>query len=216
MLRLILVRENCTLSVDLEGKLGGSRSHIALLQACIDGIDLLPPLQFVFDIHRVPRILRAGGPCTLRELLENPRLTKIFPCCRGGADALYSELSIAIEGVFDSGVVVDYMLLRRPLNKPRKHDVVLHHWLGEESSPLQHISSMVFVEKMFEARPLPLRLFTYAIEDVIYCNKLGSCLLSALQEDNSLEMGFSLQPLTPHRSHSATFFAAALVSRLLS
>ncbi|KAL1505114.1 hypothetical protein AB1Y20_008873 [Prymnesium parvum] len=45
---------------------------------------------------------------------------------------------------------------------------------------------------MFEKRPLPLRLFTYSIEDVIYCNQLFAKLREALVDNGYAELCDSL------------------------
>ncbi|KAL1529508.1 hypothetical protein AB1Y20_000454 [Prymnesium parvum] len=101
------------------------------------------------------------------------------------------EFDICLRGVFDTGIA-DCVLLRRALNKPRKLQTVLWHWLGEENVPLQYKDGFVFTEYMFEERPLPQRLFVYAIEDVLFCNKLHSALVAALVGADRLELCLEL------------------------
>ena len=215
-------RPSLTLSVDLEGKLGGPRSNIALLQLCMESSDdSEPPLQIVLDIHRCPTVLRRRGSGSFCDILENPSVVKVLHCCRGDAAALHTEFDICLQGVFDTGIA-DCVLLRRVLNKPRKLQTVLWHWLGEENVPLQYKDGFIFTEHMFEERPLPHRLFVYAIEDVLFCNKLYSSLVAALVEAGRLELCLELcrlrQPESflpeSHPSHSPLqFVVAALVDQ---
>ncbi len=57
---------------------------------------------------------------------------------------------------------------------------------------LTYKAKLVHVPQMFEAAPLPLHLFVYAYEDVLYCNKLYKAQRQALQSRGLSELNRAL------------------------
>ena len=191
-----------SISVDLEGALGGQRSHISLIQLAIDAPVAHPEvgqLIYVFDTHVNRRGLMIKGPDSLRALLEETSARKILHCCNGDAAALYYEYGIKMECIFDTGIA-DCLLRGRHWNRPRNLEAVMRTYMGEEAI-MQLKGSFDFVPGMFNKRPLEYKLFVYSYEDVIFCNRLFEAQRSLLQDRGLLELCFEFSGLrAPPRS----------------
>ncbi len=180
------------LSLDLEGRLGGAHGHVALLQAAVDGVeDDAEPLVYVFDTHVNRGILSQTGPSSLRALLENPSIPKVWHCCYGDVGSLYHEYGILAKGTFDTALA-DCILLRNEVNKARGLASVLCDWLGHDAVTLTHKGAIDFEENVFIQRPLDAKLFVYAYEDVTFCGQLYNRLVEALHVKGVYELACTL------------------------
>ena len=185
--------EGVPLTVDLEGELGGYASYIALLQACVDGVDEqgeTEQLVYVFDTHLNKQALRARGPDTLCALLEDPRIPKSLHCCSGDAASLHREYGIKLNYFLDTGLA-DMLLRRREPKQQRNLAKVLRHWVSGEVQ-LTHKGAMEFVPGMFNERPLTLKNFTYAHEDVSSGGRLHNALVRELRAHDIEELAFAM------------------------
>ena len=178
-----------SVSVDLEGHALGAGGHVSLIQVSIDSVGASEPrLTFVFDTGAKSGtgvtgdfILGSHGKGTLRSILEDPSVVKVFHCCYGDTAALYHNYGILVANVFDTGVA-DSLCMNRHANKPRGLGKVLIDWLGDTVVTLSYKGSMEWTDDLWEPRPLTPKLFVYSYEDVTYCNLLYLRLSAQLSE----------------------------------
>ncbi|MDC0525350.1 DNA (cytosine-5-)-methyltransferase [bacterium] len=186
--------EHPVMAVDLEGNLGGSkwsRRHIDLLQVCVDGEHDLPPLVYVFDTDQSRQLLLAKGITSMRSLLEDPSIAKVFHCCHGDCASLFEEYDIALSNVFDTAIA-DSLINGVHYNTNRGLNAVLIDWLGEDVVHLTYKGSLVHEVGMFQQRPLPEHLFVYAYEDVLYLSMLYHRLSQILRQRGSFALWSTL------------------------
>jgi hypothetical protein len=192
-----------SLALDLEGRLGGARGHIELLQMAVDPAHpSQKQLVFVLDIHNHGSALLGTG--LLKNLLEDGGVPKIVHCSYGDASSLFNEYGIRLQGGFDTGVA-DCVLRGVGLNRQRRLDKVIHEYVPHAT--MQHKGTVEFVHGMFAQRPLPRKLFEYSYEDVIYCNELYKEMRAQLQHSGQLELVIALSalrapPLALHPEHA--------------
>ena len=183
------------ISVDLEGELGGCRCHITLLQVSVDANNSSESqLTYVFNVNHRPQMLKERGEDSLRQILEDPRVTKIFHHCRGDVSSLYFQYGIVTRGIFDTAIA-DCLVKLRHHNSSRNLGIVLTEWLGLEVVHLSFKGKLIHTPRMFEVRPLPYHLFVYAYEDVTYGTQLYRAQRQALQRRGILELQTSLSAL---------------------
>ena len=190
--RLRDMPSSASVSIDLEGPLLGAGGHVALLQLCIDGtIEGEPPIVYVFDALQCGDAMFEKGHFTLRTVLEDPQIVKVLHCCYGDVGALFEGWGVLSRNVFDTSIGDAIALSRHP-GKPRGLGVVLRDWLGEEQVRLTYKDTLEHSPTLFDTRPLTVRLFTYAYEDVTYCNQLYAQLRRALEQIGLLQLTFVL------------------------
>ena len=195
-----------TVAIDLEGQLGGANSHVSLLQLVVDPTDdTEEPLVYVFDTHTNSALLREAGDGSLRALLEDAAVLKVFHCCRGDLSALFHEYDIITRGVIDTSVA-DALLMCTNHNKTRGLAPVLKAWLGDEYRELTFKSAVAHEHGLWERRPLHYNLFVYAYEDVLQCNLLARVLRSLLRECGQWQLCLALSsgrgpPSVLHKQH---------------
>lgn len=161
-----------SVSIDLEGHSMGAGGHVALIQLSIDeGEEGESPLTYVFDVMKCGRVLFGEATPSIRSLLEDSEIVKVLHCCYGDAAALGDEYGIELQGIFDTGVA-DCLALDRHAGKPRGLGLVLRDWLGATNVQLTYKGTLVHEPGLWYRRPITHRLFTYAYEDVTYCNQL--------------------------------------------
>ena len=186
----LLAHPGTPMAVDLEGELGGQRSHIALIQVCVDAVaEGEKQLTYVFDAHGNHEILKAQGPSTLRALLEDASIPKVLHCGRGDAFALHNEYGIVLTYFLDTGLT-DTLLRRNAPNQLRGLEVVLGQWVGSEVK-MSLKSKMQFIPGMFNKRPLPAHLFVYAWEDVVFCGRAYWSMLRELKKQDMVQLAFA-------------------------
>ena len=174
-------------AVDLEGNLGGRNGHVDTLQISLD-ISETDRLTYVFDCNnRI--LLDAYGPQSMRALLEDPSIIKIFHCCQGDTSTLYWEYDISSRGVFDTAVA-DCLI--RGTMSVKGLEKVLIAYLGHKAVHLSMKGSLVHIPGMFAERPLPYHLFVYAYEDVTLCPQLYREQCKVLVQKGFLELCLTL------------------------
>ena len=182
-----------SMAIDLEGNLGGPRSHIALMQISVDAQSSEEQqLTFVFDTHRQGASFLGSGP--LRNILEDAEVPKVLHCCYGDCATLYREYGIKVQHVFDTGLA-DCILRYRKVNNQRGLEKVLDSFLGADCVTMQYKGTLIHEVGLWERRPLTRRLFTYAYEDVTYCNQLYSAMKQSLEEVGLHELVLELSQL---------------------
>ena len=190
-----------SIAVDLEGhRLGAPVGrHTSLIQLAVDAVE--PDEQglvYVLDTHVAAdsgqELLRQRDN-HIRHILEDPAVPKVFHCGHGDLAALYYEFRITVQHVFDTGIA-DGVLIEQHANKSRNLGKVLRDWVG--SSVKLHVKGqLVHIDHMWEQRPLILRHFVYAYEDVTYCNRLYRRQRAALKDSGMLEL---VEALSQQRS----------------
>jgi hypothetical protein len=160
-----------SISLDLEGRLGGAHPHVALTQVCVDAVDdEHPALIYVFDTHYYGNAVFGPGSL-LRALLENPDIVKVMHCCQGDASSLQIEHSLGLRGLFDTGIA-DFLARSLIPNSKRGLKVVLESVLGEGAVHMPHKDEMEHFAasyglthaQLWSHRPLPYTAFEYAYQ----------------------------------------------------
>ena len=209
---------DASVSMDLEGHALGARGHISTVQVAVDAVPDDPePLIYVFDILAIgAEALGSHDATSLRGVLEDSRIVKVFHCCYGDAAALFVEYGIELRGVFDTGIA-DCVALSRHPNKTRNLGVVISDWLGVT---LQCKGTFVHSDRVWDTRPLPEHMVVYAYEDVMHCNHLFRRMRATLQDQGLFELVCTLSqqrapPIALHhndwRSRPAARVAIAVI-----
>ena len=185
------VRANSGLSiaVDLEGMLGGRRSHIDLIQLAVDSVEAgESQLVFVLDTNS-SGIKSLLGQGLLRDLLQDPDVPKVLHCCYGDCSSLYYEYGISVRGAFDTGLA-DCVLRRVGGHRQRRLDKVMADHVPVATLSMKE--GFKHIPGMFAVRPMPLEYFVYAYEDVVHCNQLYIAMREALTVVGLLELTLEL------------------------
>ena len=201
---------NLSLSVDLEGRLGGPRPLIGLAQLCVDAVDdEHPALVYVLDIFAQGPIAVANG---LRDLLESPHIVKVMHCFQGDASALQLQYGVVLRCVFDTAIADSLSQSRLPGVK-RGLKTVLEAVLGEGVVHMPHKDEMenfaasygLTHADLWSYRPLPYVAFEYAYQDTTYCNKAYLVLRARLLELDLLDLCFQLSAQQVAQFYKSSF-----------
>ena len=181
-----------TVAVDLEGPLGGDNSHVCTVQLAVEPSEEgEQQLVYVLDTHVNRDILSDTGANSIRALLEDSNVLKIFHCCHGDAHSLFREYSITPRGLLDTGIA-DGLLLGNNPNKSRSLDTVLKTWLGKGEASLDFKGSLIHEPGLWERRPMHYNVYVYAYQDVLHCNALGKRMRDLLTERGLWELCLQL------------------------
>ena len=173
-------------ALDLEGQLSLS-GRVELIQLCIhstvppDGsISLAEADRYthVFDIRRVPSLLhRLDSP--LRLWLSDPTIVKIVHCGRGDGLTLFGRYGITLRSFFDTGVADALVVGHHPFSG-RNLGAVLRSHVAPHLLRLDHKSSFEHAADTWTRRPITVRLFEYAYQDVYNCISLYCALIDRM------------------------------------
>ena len=189
------------LSVDLEGPRLGGTGHICYIQVQADSCgSSAPTCNYVFDVFGCGSFLLGtsgtNSQPTLRDLLEDASVVKLFHCCYGDTAALFNGYGIRCFPVFDTSVA-DAIALGVAHNKQRGLLTVLHEWLGSRVAEFTYKSQLVHTDSFWDVRPLLYYKFVYAYEDVIYLSRLYDRFCTMLSDTMELVLTFSQQRAPP-------------------
>jgi len=113
----------------------------------------------------------------IKNLLEDPKILKIFYDCSGDRTLLYRKYSIEVRGIFDLMAAVEL------LDFPKKNlNMVLHEELGLELK-----AKKKFQQYNWMQRPISEEALLYAIEDVQYLFDLKDQLMTRIIEQKLLD-----------------------------
>ena len=180
------------LSIYLQGQLAmGGESPLLVVDLEYDisssGVDLIQvaagPFIFVFDSLTDENVLRhseMGGVPSLRSWLEDPGCLISMQACVNDCTVLRRDFGIEVTSCFDTAIA-DGILRGVHYSQGRSLGTLCAHWLG--STVMQHKDDMVFRPRMFKPRPLSLKLFDYAWQDVGDGPGLYTVMSAALRRD---------------------------------
>lgn len=126
--QLLEGEEEPLVAVDVEGDIGTSPLHIALIQIAARTEKESVEAIYVLDIHLCPQALGKGS--LLRELLEDRSVLKVIHYVVNDARAFYHEHGIRLQGVLDSAVA-DSLLQGVHPYRARGLQTVLRAWLQD-------------------------------------------------------------------------------------
>ena len=201
------------LCVDLEGTLrvGGV---IEFFQASA-GHKQAGQCTHVFDIQLDDTPLTGIGydaQESLRSLLEDPSVLKIFHCGRGDTAVLAHEYGIVIRNVWDTSVA-DSAIRTRPLKSPRNLQAVVEGYTGFS---LQFKNSVTHTPEFWKARPMDELRFKYAYEDVLYLRAVFVAQLGLLRGTYRYPLVVDAsQQMCPPLCHPIAHGLFAMPSRLV-
>ena len=181
------------LTVDLEGELGGHHCHISLMQVSVGSFKGEPHLTYVLDTHANGQVVFervADGLPSMRGLLEDASIPKFLHSCYGDLWSMFMRYDVHTRCLLDSAIA-DCLIQARNHNRPRGLLQCIHEYLGDDVT-LKHKGQLDFERHMFEARPLTLRLFEYAYEDVIFGHSLYIAMLRCVDQLGIRELAFAL------------------------
>ena len=151
----------CVVAIDLEYL----KSDLSLLQLATWHGANSPRAVYVFDVQVEPASLRDSGAHSLRSLLEDESIIKVFHNGHNDFRILYLRFQIVVKNVFDTGIA-DSILLHKNRNTSRGLFVVLRDWVGEEVQ-LDLKGAVSF--PLIGQRPVSRKFFIYSYQDVVYC-----------------------------------------------
>jgi hypothetical protein len=207
-----------SIAVDLEGYRLGTMGATCLIQLAVDAAATGDrPLIYVIDALLCGPFLR--GNCALRNILQDESIIKVLHCCYGDAAAFFVEYNISLKGVFDTSVA-DSLLMGRKHNIARRLDKVAIDYLGSDAVEMQYKGVIEHSPDLWYRRPLTMKLFTYAYEDVVPCNRLYIALRTQLCQHNLYELCLCLSqhrapPIALPITHSQYVSPAKLVVALV-
>ena len=154
----------CVLSVDLEGFFQGCNPSLSLLQISTFHDGAQEQLTYIFDVFADPSALHARGERTLRALLEDESVIKVFHSGHNDFRVLFYGYGITVRGAFDTSIA-DAVLRGKHHNSSRGLASVLQDWVGNEAHlPLK---GSVEFDLIFQ-RPLSYKFYCYSYQDVLY------------------------------------------------
>jgi hypothetical protein len=194
----IVSAEGAAVAVDFEGMKLSRHGALCLVQmSCYDD----PTLVYVIDVHLLGRetfTLRTKNGTTLRGLLEDQNIRKVWFDPRNDADALYHQFGVMPRGSFD--------LQLAEVADRRSRDLNVHYvqGLGKclTQCPALQTEQKVFAERInglgknlyepkdggtyevFQRRPLHPVILVYSAHDVRYMLALYEQYVQCLGEDS--------------------------------
>ena len=168
------------IALDLEGHLA-LHGSIELLQICVSSTpssDDPSPSDYthVFDIRKVPTLLTRLDS-NLRIWLADATIIKLVHCGRGDGLTLFGKYGVNPKGFFDTGVADALVVGRHPFSA-RGLGPVLRSYVSDLR--LDHKGSFEHNYDTWTKRPITIRLFEYAYQDVCNCIPLYHSLLSRM------------------------------------
>ncbi|SBS81042.1 exonuclease, putative [Plasmodium ovale] len=165
------INQNDVIAMDFEGTNLGRYGKICLMQIYIEkrnnekeGYKVLEK-YYLFDLLKVPVIK------SVKKIIENKKTLKLVHDCREDSSALYHQLSIKFENVYDTSRA--HMLL---MEKNKQSDVyqvsffqLLNDYLGIKDACLSSVKKEMYKnENVWEIRPLSKVSIIYALKNVKY------------------------------------------------
>ena len=188
----LMQQPGAPIAADCEGSLGSAQGRVELMQFCVDGVPQLETKQLTYVVDTLDRkALSRQDAVSLRAILQNGEIPKVFHCLSGDASTLYKEYGIELQGAFDTGVA-DCIITGR--STVRRLDRTLNAYL--DNVHLAYKGELEYFPGMFAQRPLPEHLFRYSYEDVTNCNRLYVRQRELLEELGYLEL---VQTITQQR-----------------
>jgi stage III sporulation protein SpoIIIAA len=191
MIATLIIEELLTvkeLAVDIEGDLS-KEGKLSLIQIAAELDDSESTSVYIFDILKCPEIMTDGG---LSALLSEEGITKIIHDCRQDSQALLYQHNVSLRGVFDTQVA--YSALDTGPNAHRRQglNVVLEKYAGTRND---HKGEVKHRAGLWEQRPLPANLQSYAAQDVAYMQRAFQAMTLELNRRGALAEVFEKSSL---------------------
>ncbi|CDU17188.1 hypothetical protein YYC_03810 [Plasmodium yoelii 17X] len=161
------INSNDIIAVDFEGTNLGRYGKICLMQIYTE----IEKKDKVFEKYYIFDLLNKSVINSVKKIIENKKTLKVIHDCREDSSALYNQLDIKFENVYDT--LRAHMLL---LEKKKENDIyqisflnLLHDYLGVKDDCLNNIKKEMYKnEKIWEIRPLSKISIIYALKNVKY------------------------------------------------
>ena len=170
------------IALDLEGQLS-IKGSIELLQICVCSTTRLNSTgdgtnyTHVFDIRRIPTLLLRHDSLLVLWLTD-PTITKLIHAGRGDGLTLFGRYGITPRGFFDTGIADALVVGRHPFSA-RGLGTVLRSYITKDLD-LDHKGVLQHEFDTWTKRPITIRLFQYAYQDVSNCIQLYYALLDRM------------------------------------
>ncbi|ANQ06891.1 Uncharacterized protein PCOAH_00010580 [Plasmodium coatneyi] len=169
------INQNDIIAVDFEGTNLGKYGKVCIMQVYTEERTLggtYPKSEclsrekyYIFDLLKMSVIK------SVKKIIENKKTLKLVHDCREDSSALYNQLGIKFENVYDTSRA--HMLL---MEKNRSNDIyqvsflqLLNDYLGIKDECLSSIKKEMYKnEKIWEVRPLSKMSIIYALKNVKY------------------------------------------------
>eukprot|EP00038_Savillea_parva_P026359 m.53449 g.53449 ORF g.53449 m.53449 type:complete len:1222 (-) comp7460_c0_seq1:1994-5659(-) len=146
--------QRAVVAVDLEGDLSQD-GRISLLQLKVDGLP-----AFIFDVFDDPWGILAGT--ALNRMLRDHTVCKVMHDCRKDAEALYGQLGIRLQCVYDTQVAAMHHSGDRV--RPGLNNILMEFADAHNTNK----DNVMHGNGVWEQRPLHPQLLNYAAQDVEY------------------------------------------------
>lgn len=167
-----LLTDPPSLYIDLKGINLSRYGSISILQVFVLPLDK----AYLIDIHTLKEKAflqpASNGGQTLLDVLESPRIPKVFFDVRNDSDALFSHLNVELAGVIDLQLMelAARNFSRRHVKRVGKmhRERCSHH--DSRNTKLERIKGESY--EIFNIRPLPNDVLDYCVQDVRFLPKL--------------------------------------------
>ncbi|CRG93467.1 exonuclease, putative [Plasmodium gallinaceum] len=165
------INQNDIIAVDFEGTNLGKYGKICIMQVYTEKRSKDKSDDEVVEKYYIFDLLKLSVKNSVKKIIENKRTLKLVHDCREDSSALYNQLGIKFENVYDTSIA--HMLL---MKKKKNNDLyqvsflqLLNDYLGVKDECLNNIKKEMYKnEKIWEMRPLSKMCIIYALKNVKY------------------------------------------------
>ncbi|CRH03706.1 exonuclease, putative [Plasmodium relictum] len=165
------INQNDIIAVDFEGTNLGKYGKVCIMQVYTEKRNNNKADDKVIEKYYIFDLLKLSVINSVKKIIENKRTLKLVHDCREDSSALYNQLGIKFENVYDTSRA--HMLL---MQKRRNRDIyqvsflqLLNDYLGIKDECLNNIKKEMYKnEKIWEMRPLSKMCIIYALKNVKY------------------------------------------------
>ncbi|SOV13630.1 exonuclease, putative [Plasmodium gaboni] len=163
------------IAVDFEGTNLGRYGKVCLMQVYIEKKNIYEQSDNIVQKYYIFDLLKTSVIKSAQKIIENKKTLKLIHDCREDSSALYNQLGIKLENVYDTSRA--HILL---MEKQKKNDIyqvsfsqLINDYLGINDDSLSVIKKEMYKnEKIWETRPLSNISIIYALKNVKYLYKL--------------------------------------------
>ncbi|VWU48447.1 exonuclease, putative [Hepatocystis sp. ex Piliocolobus tephrosceles] len=184
------INKNDIIAIDFEGTNLGRYGKICLMQVYIEKRNIGEVNNNVFEKYYIFDLLKQSIINSVKKIIENKKTLKLIHDCREDSSALYNQLGIKFENVYD--ISRAHMLLQEKRKEKDVYQVgftqLIYDYLGIKDDCLNDIKKeMCKNDKLWETRPLSNTSIIYALKNVKYLLPLYNIFDKLLPKKKVLE-----------------------------
>lgn len=178
------------IAIDFEGTNLGRYGKVCLMQVYVEKKNMNEQSDNILQKYYIFDLLKTSVIKSAQKIIENKKTLKLIHDCREDSSALYNQLGMKLENVYDTSRA--HLLL---MEKQKKNDIyqvsfaqLINDYLGINDASLSFIKKEMYKnEKIWETRPLSNISIIYALKNVKYLYKLYKIFDKLLPKKLGLE-----------------------------